>query len=193
MKRKSTIYRQGEDSEKLYFIKSGKVKISKCNSEGKEFSIQVITEGSFLGYKAIIDGEKFSETATIVEDAVVVIVGKDEFLKLLSRNRNVSIEFIKILNSQNESNENKLLSMAFDSVRKRTANVLFDLYEKFQKSEDETQVPINISRDDLASLVGTATETVIRCLSDLKDEGVIDIQGRKILVQSKERLIKVCS
>ena len=136
-KKKSTIYQQGDNPDHLYFVKSGKVRLSRSNEEGKEFSTQIVTGDSFLGYKAIIENKALNETATVIEEAVIVSLSREKFLTILSRNRKVSIEFIKILNAQNENNEGRLLSMAFDSVRKRTANVLFDLYEKYQTPKNQ--------------------------------------------------------
>ena len=191
-KRKSHIFSQGDEPNELYYIKNGKVKVSKVNSEGKEFSISILSEKSFLGHQALIENQKYSESAVSLEDTEIVSIPKEKFLRLLSNNRRVSIEFLKILNSQNKLNEKRLFSMAFDSVRKRTASALFDLCEIYKGPIKSSEIIINISRDDLASIVGTATETVIRCLSEFKDEGIIRVQGRKIYVSSLEKLKKLC-
>lgn len=183
--KKSKIYDFGDQSSFLYFISSGQVKISKENNEGKELSVYVLGEGSFFGHQSVLDNTTQKESVSTLVPCEIIKIPKDNFLRLLRSDKTVSLSFIQFLNRQLERNENRLVSMAFDSVRKRTADVLIGLHKE-KNNKDQ----INLSRDDLAALVGTAKETVIRCLSDFKKDGAIEIEGRGISVLSLDKLKK---
>ena len=142
--------------------------------------------GDFIGYLSIFEGEDFIETAEAMDESEILKIPKEDFLELLFKNRDVSNRFIKMLAHNVVEKEERLLNLAYDSVRKRVATALSSLQKKYQET-DESQFEIAISRNELASIVGTSTETVIRTLSDFKDEGLISIKGSKItIVKGKE-------
>ena len=180
-KKKQLLYHEEEAALYLYYLKSGKVKTFRAHNDGKEYITNVYKTGEFFGVKALFENKNYSDSAIALEDSTIKKVPKEDFLKLVYSNRDISTQFIKLLSSNIEENEKKLISMAYDTVRKRTAQVLIELESQFSKNQDG-DVEIKMTREDLASLAGTAIETVIRCLRDLKKEGLIDINGRIVKI-----------
>jgi len=187
-KKKKDIFLEGDRPQSLFYIKSGKVKTYKTNEDGKELITGLHVVGDFFGYESLFEGE-YGESATTMEETELALIPKDNFLTLIYSNRDVSKKFIEILSHKVARKEKQLLDLAYSTVRQRTATTLLSIYEKYGSPGDKT--PLNISREDLANMVGTATETVIRVLSDFKDEKLIDIQSGKIYVINTDRLIIV--
>ena len=191
-KKKEIIFQEGDLPKSLYFVASGKVKTYRTNEWGKEYITSVHEPGDFLGYLPLIKEDRHGETAAAMEDTTVSQIPKDDFFKMLHYNQNFAARFIKLLANNIEDQEEKLLSLAYSSIRKRVAEALVNL-EKAKKvnagknSSEVNNNTIIILREDLASIVGTAKESVIRTLTDLKNEGLIDIdQGEITILQSSK-------
>ncbi len=181
-RKKDLIYEEGQYAKRLYFIASGKVKTFKTNDVGKEYIIKIHKAGEFLGYQALIREDKYHESASTLEETEVSLIPKEDFFALLYNNRDFSARFIKMLADNMEDQEEQLLSLAYNSIRKRVAESLLVLQERFAKEG------ISILRDDLASMVGTAKESVIRTLTDFKNEGLIKIEGGTIAILNADKL-----
>lgn len=176
-KKRAVIYEETDNPRNLYFLKSGQVKIYKGNEDGKELIIEIIGEGQFFGFSDLIQETLYHESAAALEETEVVMIPKNDFLELLHKNRDVTGQMIKILANNITEKEEQLIQLAYNSVRKRVADALLLLH---QKNNGDA---IQILRDDLARIVGTAKESVIRMLSEFKDDGYIEISegGIKIL------------
>ena len=179
-KKKEKIYQEGDQPKQLYFIASGKVKTYKTNEWGKEYITGVHEAGDFLGYLSLIKETPQTESAAAMGDAVISQIPKDDFFKMLHYNQNFAARFIKMLAKNIEEQEEKLLSLAYSSIRKRVAEALVDLDKK--KTKEKNNNRITILREDLASIVGTAKESVIRTLTDFKKERLIDIDHGEITI-----------
>ncbi|MFN5182554.1 MAG: response regulator [Bacteroidota bacterium] len=186
-KKKDNIYSEGSHPKGIYFVVKGKVKTFKTNELGKEFITGLYKEGDFFGYLALLEEKEYTDSAAALEDCEVCIVPKDEFYSLVYKNAEVSRKFIKLLSNDLHDKEEQLLKIAYNSVRKRVAEALVKLYTRYKKDGD-TKFSITISREDLANLAGTATETTIRTLSDFKDEGSVEIQGGTISISDLPKL-----
>lgn len=180
--KKQIIYEEGQYPKQLYFVATGKIKTYKTNEFGKEYITAVYKTGDFLGHQALISNSKYAESAATLEETEICIIPKEDFFSLLYNNRNFSGQFIKMLAANVMEKEEQLLSLAYNSIRKRLAEALLILEEKYQKKG------ISMMREDLANIVGTAKETVIRTLTDFKNEGLVDIQDRKILIADRQKL-----
>jgi len=189
-KKKEIIYYEGDYPNVLYFLSKGKVKLHKIHDDGKEYITGLVKEGEFFGYLPILENNAYTEFAVAMEESEVCRIPKDDFLALTNRNRDVSSRFIKMVSNNLVDKEKLLLSLAYDSVRKRVANALIALQDRYQK-ENETPFKIDISRSDLASMVGTASESVIRTLADFKDEELIQVEGKKVVVLDTNGLKKI--
>lgn len=185
-KKKDIIYRQGDYASYAYKIKSGKVKTYQINPDGKEFIHDIFTEGHFLGENALIQDTDRTEFAQALEDTELVMIPRKDFQDLIFQNREVSTQFIKMLSKNLLEKENNLIEMAYDTVRKRTADSIMKLFETYKAESGITK--FNVTRSDLASMVGTATESVIRMLSEFKKDGYIKIEGSTIHVLEPEKL-----
>jgi CRP/FNR family transcriptional regulator, polysaccharide utilization system transcription regulator len=189
-KKKEILFVEGNMPHYLYFISKGKIKTYKENEYGKEYITNLYKEGDFLGYLALLDGSTYTESAMALEESEICIIPKDDFFALIHKNRDVSAKFIRMLSDNLMEKEELLLKLAYDSVRKRVAEALLLLRKKYQK-DDEPVFSITITREDLANIVGTATETVIRTLSDFKDEKLIEIKGGNITIINAAKLARV--
>jgi CRP-like cAMP-binding protein/CheY-like chemotaxis protein len=186
-KKKETIYMEGNYSRGVYFVVKGKVKTYKIHEQGKELITEIYKEGDFFGYLALLETEKHTDSAAALEDTELCLIPKEDFLELIYKNAGVSRKFIKMLSDNIQEREEKLVNLAYNSVRKKIADIVVNLADK-NKKEGQAQTTINISREDLANLAGTATETTIRTLSDFKDEGLIDIKGGSITIVKHDKL-----
>lgn len=185
--RKQLIYAEGDEPTRLYFLKAGKVKTHHSNRDGKEFITGIHQAGDFFGYLALISGTDYPESATALEDCELVPIPKQDFLALLYGNPQVTQEFVRMLANQVSDREKNLLGMAYNSLRKRTAEALVHLSRQL-RGQGNDPAAIRVSRDDLASVVGTATESLIRTLSDFKAEGLVSITGSAITILKEEKL-----
>lgn len=190
LKKKQYLFSEGSYPHALYFLNKGSVKGYKRNNEGREYITNLYKEGDFIGYLDLLEEEQYRESAVAMEDSEVIVVPRDDFFNLIHKNRDVANKFIKILSDNLVEKEARLIKLAYNSVRKRVSEALL-LVEKQYRKEDEENFTLNISREDLANIVGASTETVIRTLSDFKDEKLIDIVGGKISITNKDKLSKL--
>lgn len=185
--KKNVIYSEGKTPRHLYWLKKGKVKTFRQHEDGKEYITNLYVEGDYLGYIPLIESTVYEETAVVQEDAEIVAIGKDAFLQTLFNDMALASKFIKLITNNVKEKEERLLHMAYDSLRKRVAKALVDIHEKFFRDQPGL-LAIDIPREDIAQYVGTATESLIRTLSDFKSEKLIDIQQAKIRIIDVEKL-----
>ena len=188
-KKKDIIYREGDLGSFVYKIKKGKVKTYRINEDGKEFIYDIKKEGDFLGERATLQDSTRTEFAEAMEETELLLIPKSDFQELIFKNREVSGQFIKLLSNNLSQREHELMEMAYNTVRKRTADSLYKLFETYN-GESET-VTVDISRADLAGMVGTATESVIRILSEFKKDKWIEINGSAISILEPEKIKQV--
>lgn len=178
---RDVIYREGQTSRWLYFVSSGRVKIVQTNDYGKEFITHLYGPGEFMGYLSLIGDAQYGDSASAIEDTELLLIPKDDFINLLHSSRDISAILIKILAGQVAENEQLLLQLAYGSVREKVASTLSTLYDKYK--DDEGKASVSLLREDLASMAGIAKETVIRTLSDFKDEGLLKIVDHEIQIE----------
>lgn len=186
-KKKQAIYTEGNHPSRLMYIVSGKVKTYKRNDDGKELVTDLYSQGDFLGYIALLEGATYKETAEAMDNCEIAVVPREDFEELLHNNREVAGSFIKLLAKNVADKEQQLLGLAYNSLRKKVAEALIALKNKYGGSSD-TPFSIDISRENLASVAGTATESLIRTLSDFKSEKLIDIKDGAIEILNPQKL-----
>lgn len=189
-KKKDDIYKEGNYPKGVYFVSKGKVKIYQTSESGKELITELHKEGDFFGYVSLLQDEKYTSSASALEDSEIYMLPKEDFFALIYKNAEVSRRFIEILSNNLRENEKQLVKLAYNSVRKRVAEALVKLSDKYKKDGEQT-FSMNVSREDLANIVGTATETVIRTLSDFKDDKFIEVAGGKITILNYDRLVNM--
>lgn len=173
------IYREGAHSTLIYLILSGIVKSHKMDQSGKELITALHKPDEFLGFTSFMDNIPYQETASCIEEVELAGIQKSELKKILGNNLDVSLEIMNILNNTVADIKEQLLQMAYSSVRKKTAQTILQFAGILNKKSGDS---IKISRSDLASVAGIATESLIRTLSEFKKKGLIEIDGRNISI-----------
>jgi CRP/FNR family transcriptional regulator, cyclic AMP receptor protein len=180
-KKKQLIYSEGNHPSRLFYIQKGKVKTFKSNDDGKELTVGLFGAGEFLGYVALLEGTPYKENAEALDETEVAVIPKQDFEELLNSNRDVSRKFISLLANNITDKQEQLVKMAYNSLRKKVADALLSLYKKYN-------TPIDISRENLAAIAGTATESMIRTLGDFKTEKLIEIKDGYLIILNEKKL-----
>jgi CRP-like cAMP-binding protein/CheY-like chemotaxis protein len=185
-KKKEIIFHAGDRPHYLFFLNKGRVKTYKTHDDGKEYITSVYKEGDFFGHPSLFDDKAYPDSALVLEESEICKIPKEDFLSLMYRNRDVAGQFVKMLSNQIEEQEKQLLRLAYDTVRKRTAEALLKLHRQYSGEGKNSR--ISVTREDLAGMAGTATETAIRCLSEFKEDEFIVVHGREITIMNTKGL-----
>lgn len=179
------LFLDGSFPRGVYCLNEGKVKIYTRGDEGKEQIIHIATSGEVIGFRAMFSGEPYNVSASTLEDSNICFISKEDFLNMLDTNATLRNNVMKELSKELGERAVFITNMAQKPVRERLAFSLVMLNNIYK---DEM---INLSREDMANFVGTATETLIRLLKDFKDDGLIEIHTRKIEVLELDKLIHI--
>jgi CheY-like chemotaxis protein len=188
--KKQLLYQEGRMPRYLYYMVKGKVKTFRAHEDGKDYITGLLTAGDFIGYTAIIEDKNYDDTAEVMEEAEVLRVPKEDFVKMINGDISIAAKFIRIVAHDVSEKEERLMNLAYSSLRKRVARALADIHDKFRASETGGKL-VQISREDIAQYIGTATESLIRTLSDFKAEKLIEIKEGKITIPQIEKLRKL--
>jgi CRP-like cAMP-binding protein/CheY-like chemotaxis protein len=186
-KKKQLIFSEGNRPANLFYVIRGKVKTYKANEDGKELVLDLFKQGDFLGHTAMLENCNYKETAAAMEETELAVIPRIDFEELINSNHEISLKFIQMLASNISEKEQHLLSLAYNSLRKKVADALILIYRKYRES-NSSQFKIDLSRDNLATIAGTATESLIRTLSEFKAEKLIDIEDSVITILDEKRL-----
>ena len=180
-----TIYEEGLRSNKIYLIQKGLVKCHNMDEDGKELITSLHKADDFLGFTSFLNNSPYQESATAIETVTLTGISQEHLKEILEKNKNISLELMELLTQNITLIKAQLLQMAYSSVRKKTAQTLLQFADIMNTTAEE---PIKISRNDLASVAGIATESLIRTLSGFKKEGLIAIEGRNIRIMELKAL-----
>jgi CRP/FNR family cyclic AMP-dependent transcriptional regulator len=186
-KKKQLIFTEGNRPNCLFYVNKGKVKTSKTNDDGKGLVVGLYNEGDFLGHIALLENTNYKETAEAIEETELAVIPKEDFEVLINNSHEVSRKFIQLLASNISEKENQLLGLAYNSLRKKVADALIAIYRKYNATQNEG-FTIDISRENLATIAGTATESLIRTLGDFKNEKLIEINYGSITILNEKKL-----
>lgn len=193
-KKGEIIFREGAYPSGIYFVLNGMAKKYKADKEGKEQIIYVANAGELMGYHAILEEERYPDSAAALEESSIGFIPKEDFLEVLQRSPVLNRRLLKTLSHEFAVLVNSIALFAHRPLRERLAIQLVVLREKYKVDfQPGMSVEINMSREDLASLVGAARENVLRALAELKEEGIIATKGRKIEVLDVHKLLKVAN
>ncbi|NBR13952.1 MAG: Crp/Fnr family transcriptional regulator [Flavobacteriales bacterium] len=184
-KKNQSLFLEGSFPRGVFCINQGKVKVFKRGDEGKEQIIHIAKEGEIVGFRAMFSEEVYNVAAETLEESNICYIAKDDFLNMIDTNAALRNGIMKELSKELADRASFITNMAQKSVRERLAFALI-LLEKIYEPE-----PINLSREDMANFVGTATETLIRLLKDFKEEGLIEVHTRKMTVTNAKKLIDI--
>jgi CRP-like cAMP-binding protein len=192
-KKGQTVFHEGNTPQGIFYVSSGVLKLVRTNNEGKEQILRFAKEGDFLGYRALIAEEPFVATAICLEETSACFIPRAVFLKLLDENPAITKEMLRILSHDLGVVEEKIQSLAQKSVRERLAETLLFLHQTFNANGDSEDgvIHITLPREDIANIVGTATETIIRLLSEFKHDKLVELDGKKIKILNKQKLERI--
>ena len=188
--RKGTIiFMEGDKGDAFYFIKSGKVKIYKTTPDGRELIFAILGEGDVFAEVALFNDVPYPAGAEVLEDACIGMIRNEDLENLIKKNTEIALHIIKVFSKKLYSSQQKVKELALGDTYARTAQTIIKLGQSNGKQTSSgIELQLDISRQDLANLIGTARETVSRALSQFKKEGSIDIDKRKIIIKDMEKL-----
>lgn len=189
-KKGQVLFHEGTRPLGVFCVNRGRIKVYRLGIDGKEQIIKISAAGDLLGYKALISAQHYTLSAEALDDCVVCFVPKEDFLELLKPGGSFHNDILKAVCEENGVMASKMTEMAQRSVRQRAALSLLMLKDTYGiEHEQEGEIEINLTREDLANIVGTATESLIRLLNEFKKENLIETQGRKIRILDTEGLL----
>ena len=176
----------------VYCIMSGVIKLVRTNHDGKEQILRFAQPGDVLGYRALIADEPLVSSAVCLEDTIACFIPKQVFFNVVDENTAITKDLMKALSHELGVVEERVQSLAQKSVRERLAETILFLHTTFKSNSlEDDLIAITLPREDIANIVGTATETVIRLLSEFKSDKLIELDGKKIRILEKVKLEKI--
>lgn len=190
VKKGEVIFEEGEVINGIYCVKDGICKLSKLSENGKDQIVKMVVKGQLLGQRSLISEEASNLQAVALNDMEVCFIPRNEIINDLQNNPKFSYEILKEMAHDLKEADDIIVNMAQKSVRQRLAETLVYIHDSFGVNPDRT-LSVLLSREDFANIVGTATESAIRVLSQFKKEGLISIIGKQIRIESIEDLKRV--
>jgi len=187
IKKGENLMTEGNTINGLYCIKDGKGKLTKLNTNGKEQIIKFIKGGDILGHRSLLSEELVGLNAIALEDMHVCFIPKGDILDTIKENNQFSLNLMKNISHQLNEANTLISQMAQKPVKDRLAETLLHLEEVFGV-DNEDFIDVILTREEIANTIGTATESAIRLLSNLKKDGVIDLHGKRIKISNKSAL-----
>ncbi|WP_426474774.1 Crp/Fnr family transcriptional regulator [Chryseobacterium balustinum] len=192
-RKNEAIFTEGTIPNGIFFLKNGKVKKYKVDNDGREQIIYIYNAGEFFGYSAILSSDTYGDTTLTIENSVIAFISKENFLKILDQSDFFSKLLLKSLSHEFSVMANLMTVLSQRTVRERVALSLLILHRKYQSNITEDKTYITLSRTDLANMVGTANETLARILHDFREDHLIVMEGRKILLIDLESLTRIAN
>ncbi|MBE99416.1 Crp/Fnr family transcriptional regulator [Flavobacterium coralii] len=190
IKKGEPIFTEGENVQGIFCIKDGVCKMTKLSPNGNEQIVKLITKGELLGQRSMISEEPVNLSAVALDDMQVCFIPKAEVMKFFNENNGFSMNVMRTICGDLKEADDHLVTMAQKSVKQRLAETLIYLHDTFGINEDKS-LKIKLSREELAGMIGTATESCIRLLSEFNKSGLIELSGKKITLTNTEKLKKV--
>ena len=187
IKKGEPIFEEGEVTNGIYCIKDGVCKLSKLSDNGKDQIVKLVKPGELLGQRSMISDEPANLSAVALEDMEVCFIPRSEVMQFFTQNNQFSMNVMKTICEDLKGADDHMVNMAQKTVRQRLAETLIYLEETFGKNEDGS-LHIQLSREELAGMIGTATESCIRLLSELNKSNLIELNGKKIFITDKNKL-----
>lgn len=189
LRKGAIIFMDGDPGDAFYFIKSGKVKIYKTTSDGRELIFTILSEGDVFAEVTLFNDIPYPASAEVLEDANLGMIRNHDLEKLVSGNAEIALRIIKVLNKKLFNSQQKVKELALGDTFMRTAQMIIKLSKEHGvETKEGIELKLNLSRQELANMIGTARETVSRALGQFKKEGSIDISGKKIIVKDINKL-----
>jgi CRP-like cAMP-binding protein len=188
-KKGQTIFEEGAYPHGLYCINSGKIKVTQNGSDGREKIVHLCKNGDVMGYRAVLSGDKYSCSATALENSSVCFIPTKVFIAMVEKDPKLAFKIINLFSSELKIAERNITDIAQKSVKERLAQGLLLLKESYGFESDNATLNISMTREDIANIVGNARETVIRLLFELEREGIVSLEGKRIKILNRDKLV----
>ncbi len=190
-KKGQTLFMEGNPTYGIFCVSKGNIKISKTGENGQEAIVRIATAGDVVGHRSLFTEEYYSATATALEDSEICFIDKKYILNLIEKNPFVAVNLIQKLSKDLGQSENKIASFSSKNVREKFAEFLIVMGRTHGVLENgKKKINLKLTREEMASIVGTATETLIRVLSDFKKEGLVELEGKYIILENEKEILK---
>ena len=189
-KKGQVLMHEGSRPNGVYCIHNGKAKVYRLGTEGKEQIIRFVKDSDLIGYRSLLSGENLSASVSALEDTHACFIPKSALLKLIADNPRFSLNIMKLACHELGEAGKLITNLAQKTVRERLAEVLLLIHKTFGEDE-EGNLDVSLTREEIANMVGTATESVIRLLSEFKEDNLVAIKGRKITIIDKASLVRI--
>ena len=186
-KKGQVIFEEGETLNGVYCVRDGVCKLSKLSENGKDQVVKLVVKGGLLGKRSLVSEQKTNLSAVALNDMEMCFIPKSEIMNDLSKNPKFTMDVLREMAEDLKESDESIVNMAQKSVKARMAEILMYIQDNFGV-DDEGYLSIILSREDYASIVGTATESAIRILSAFKKEGLISTSGKRIKVKNYNSL-----
>ena len=190
VKKGEVIFEEGENVNGIFCVKDGVCKLTKLSPNGKDHIVKLVTKGELLGQRSMISEEPVNLSAVALEDMQVCFIPKSEIMGFFDKNNQFSMNVMRTICGDLKESDDHVVNMAQKTVKQRLAETLIYLQDTFGKNEDDS-LKIQLTRDELASMIGTATESCIRLLSDFNKLGLIELKAKKITLKNIPQLKKM--
>jgi CRP-like cAMP-binding protein len=188
------IFYEGNRPYGVFCVFDGKIKVFKTDAEGHQHIVRLAGPGDILGYRALLANSNYEATAETIENATICFFDKATFFQILDAHPISTLQILRKLSTELAEAENHSVALAHKSIRERLAELFLIFQKKYgKKSHAGTLLDIHLSREELAELVGTTQESVIRTISDFKQEGLIQLQGKLIIIANTQKLAHVAN
>ncbi len=189
-KKGQTLFIQGNHPFGIYCISKGNIKLTKTGPDGKETIVRIVHGGDILGHRSLFTDDNYSATATAMEDTEVCFIDKKFILKIIGKNPTVALNIINKLSRDMGSAENRLTSLHQKNVRERLAELILSLKATHGVKEGgRWKIDLKLTREEMATMIGTANETLIRFMTEFKDAGIIEQEGKTLFIKDEEELL----
>jgi CRP/FNR family transcriptional regulator len=186
---KQTLYHEDTPALGLYVLCSGRIKISRTEGNGREQILRIVDPGGILGEEALLDGGRYVGSAQTLEDSQIAFVTREDLLGLLQTHAGMAVNLLLHLCRVLIATQAGLTRIALADARSRMAGLLLDLGRRYgQRTGEGVQLSLNVSRSEMAAMVGLTPETTMRLLSEFRDEGILRTDQRKVTLVRPERL-----
>lgn len=191
-KKGSVIFHEYDKGDAFFFVKSGKVKIFKTSFDGRDITLNILEEGSIFAEVTLFNDINYPATAMVLEESEIGMILNKDIEKLILKNTSLALQIIKLLNKRLYKSQSTIKDMAFSDTFVRVTNVLIDLSSSHGiVTNNGIEINMNITRQDIADMVGTTRETVSRIIADLKRDGFIETNSKKIIIIDAENFKKL--
>ncbi|MCK8479492.1 MULTISPECIES: Crp/Fnr family transcriptional regulator [Psychroserpens] len=190
IKKGEVIFEEGDTINGVFCVKDGVCKLSKLSSNGRDQIVKLVVKGDLLGQRSLVGEESANLSAVALNDMEVCFIPKHEIMNDLQKNTKFTLDMLQQMAHDLKESDNVIVDMAQKSVKNRLADVFVYISEHFGV-DDQGFLAINLSREDYANIVGTATESAIRIISQFKKEGLISTQGKQIKIENLQKLKRV--